>query len=253
MWFLRLDNLDTIVENLEYIEGQYEGSLLSRKYYYKKTLDYSSLLYYGEIDSKGRPDGIGVIVELQDGYYYGDEPCLSIQYAGCFKNGMYDGYGLSFDVKKMEDIPYSVSYETLINNYFLFNGMVTHEGYFKEGRYDGKGVDYVSGLYALLAGVEDESYEVNPLELEYSIDVGKYKDGKPKGNVKRYFRDVLYYDGEMDREGNYHGKGKLYDDVTGKLIYDGEFSRGEYHGKGTLYDENGKVIHKGKFKFGDIK
>lgn len=54
-------------------------------------------------------------------------------------------------------------------------------------------------------------------------------------------------------ESEYDGYGKLYNPDTGDLIYEGEFSNGQYHGKGILYDENGKVLHDGEFVCGDIK
>ncbi len=34
--------------------------------------------------------------------------------------------------------------------------------------------------------------------------------------------------------------------------YKGAFKNGKYHGKGILYDRKGNVLHKGKFKNGEI-
>lgn len=38
----------------------------------------------------------------------------------------------------------------------------------------------------------------------------------------------------------------------GGIQYEGEMKDGLYHGKGKLYDNAGTLIHKGKFRYGDI-
>ena len=61
----------------------------------------------------------------------------------------------------------------------------------------------------------------------------------------------LRYEGEM-KDGEYHGKGKLYC-ADGELQYEGEFKNSEYDGYGKLYyyDYYGKTVCIGEWKNGN--
>ena len=47
--------------------------------------------------------------------------------------------------------------------------------------------------------------------------------------------------------GERHGKGRQYDDINGKLIYEGEYLGGEREGKGKQYFQ-GRLEYEGEFK-----
>ena len=52
----------------------------------------------------------------------------------------------------------------------------------------------------------------------------------------------------------YDGPGKLYDETTGALIYEGDFVSNAYNGAGKSYDANtGIIIGDGMFINGKLK
>lgn len=248
--FIKEDSGEKIAKNFVYLKPFYKVHLTREDTVkYERTLEETKLLYYGSLNDDSEPDGLGVIFEMYDDFNDLD-PELFVRYLGYFKNGMYDGYGVELNITSMDDVPMKISTEAIEKNMAWFNGMVAYEGYFKKGEYSGTGVQYISNLYAVL--IEEGTEEaIDPKNLEYSYDIGDYKKGTWNGKIKSYISGKLFYEGDT-KNGEFDGKGKLYDTVTGKLRYKGEFVKSEYDGKGTLYDENGNIIHKGKFKAGDV-
>ena len=61
-------------------------------------------------------------------------------------------------------------------------------------------------------------------------------------------KNKLVYKG-MIKNGQYNGKGQLYDGHD-CLLYEGEFKNGYYSGTGIQYGENGHIIFSGIFKMG---
>ncbi len=58
------------------------------------------------------------------------------------------------------------------------------------------------------------------------------------------------YLGEMEND-EANGKGVLYYNSNGNIIYKGEFKDGKFHGSGTYYDEDGNKFE-GRFKDGEF-
>ncbi|MDQ6601068.1 hypothetical protein [Bacillus salipaludis] len=60
--------------------------------------------------------------------------------------------------------------------------------------------------------------------------------------VKQYENVKLVYEGGVNSNGVKEGSGKLYEPVTGKVIFNGMFKNG-LKLIGTMYDKNGKNPH----------
>lgn len=248
--FLREDSLQTVIDNTIFVEEDCDLHLTKDDtVQYKKTIEETKLLYYGELNADAKPDGLGIVFEIDTFWDY-QNPDVFIRYMGYFENGEYDGYGVEFEIDDIDDVPNKISWETLENNKNLLNPVV-YEGYFKDGYRCGKGIAYVNNFwgYAIKTG---ETGRIDPALLTYSFDIGEYEDNELDGEVKMYKGSRLIYEGGM-KNGKYNGYGKEYSWDTGILTYEGEFKNDSYHGKGTLYNENGEIVHKGEFRGGDVK
>ena len=274
---LNTENSDEILNNLYYLKTTSStiGRESTYRVNYKKTVDKTEFLYYGEFNDNSEPSGLGIIFQaflLED-----DEPLLLVKYIGNLKNGFYDGYGLSFECS---DSFTFFDKEVYKKNYILFNGEGMSEGYFSEGVYNGKVNYFDCDISNAIRELNDPMDELLFNDLVYDIKIGTYENGTlngdyteylygeiaftgkviygiPSGEGKEYqiypLKHYLVYEGNFEN-GVHNGYGKEYSTTSGKLIYEGNFKNNQYHGKGILYDENtGKVIHDGEFSFGDIK
>lgn len=244
--------IDTKKEYSEWGTGDIEN-----KHHFKKTLDYSEFIYVGKL-KKNEPNGKGILLRLQD------NDAAVVIYAGEFKEGYFDGYGMLF-----QQDGYSNLLGT-IHAYYL-----AYEGEFKKGIANGEGIIYYTPM------VRSEKYETwrdeqdvrggekISIDLEVPVIVprvfaiGDINKGRLDGQVKIYQpalveKDPYYlpvgglsYDGHM-KDNKYDGKGTLYYN-DGTVKYKGEWRNDKYSGKGTLYNEDGSIKHKGKFKKGDVK
>jgi len=213
--------------------------------YYKLTIKNFEYYYFGSLKNS-MPHGDGVIV---DGAGY-------VVYAGSFKEGRYNGYGILFS-----------------------DGIIVEEGEYKAGLLHGEGIRYYGTEYNSDSSPMNAYSEISET-LSDKVDIflpvptpsvkceGTFAKGKADGkNYKTYYSkyitsstlrqttDVnygqIYYDGAT-KSGEREGKGKSYY-PDGTLNYNGEWRNGKYNGKGTLYNEDGTVKHKGEFKAGDVK
>jgi antitoxin component YwqK of YwqJK toxin-antitoxin module len=57
-------------------------------------------------------------------------------------------------------------------------------------------------------------------------------------------KQILTYEGGLNNKYRY-GEGKIYDNVSGKIIYDGYFCNNKHHGKGKFYYDSGHVKYYG--------
>lgn len=231
-----------------------------------ETSDDDTFLYFGKIKD-GKPHGIGAL--YKKGYNSYD-----LYYAGHFKKGFFDDFGLRF--KRTEE---SYALKQFIPNGINLPSYLAYEGYFKDGEYEGKGNEHDPILFidVISTSLGDELPERSFRYLEkndemlsawgenehtgvvfteektlpmdtYVSRTGIFKGDKLNGKGKEY-RDetTLSYEGEYKND-EYHGKGTSY--LNGKKEYEGSYSKGKYDGKGTLYDKDGKVVHTGKFADG---
>lgn len=244
-----------------YVEEISKGGIVSTKeIHYKKTIDTNDAQYkyYGKVNKNSEPEGMGILIENKKntgGY-------IAIYYIGEFDDGYMEGYGIEY------------------NNDFDNELTVRYEGEFRKGKYNGNGTAYLGCVesdgtqiikdwkYAIMMDEPRQEYEylfeevvggdwVYPVSVATKVYSGEFKDGEYHGKGKRYLgvdenkQPILVYEGNFEN-GKYSGKGKSYYFINGQLEYEGQFKNGEYHGKGILYDEQGNVLHKGKFKNGEI-
>lgn len=240
---------------------------LSKDNQYKRSLNNTDYLYYGELEDN-YPNGIGVIFKKLDIF---DGNVYIVHAMSDFEKGYINGYSLCYDIEIVQGKGIQIKFKD------------DYEGYYKKGKVNGDGIVYCPS-------VEEHAYihdEIGELQIEngiilsdvplsqtcvlyigendgvatgkgtiYSIIsgmkvfVGEVKEGYRKDGCEYYDNQQLKYDGEF-KNNDYHGEGKLYYE-NGQLKYEGKFKNGVYHGKGVLYDENGDVIHDGKFKNGEI-
>lgn len=247
------DNLDELIDNsicLDMKEKSHFKINRGNYYYFKKTLEKTEILYYGQLNGDSEPEGLGIVFELYDDFS-SEEYLPLVKYIGYFESGKFDGYGIEFENPSATEIPNIVDINILKNNSTLFNASSYYEGYFKEGEHSGTGIICTSNLYENSL-VYNSTDIIDSNTLIYSFTIGDFSKNNIDGNCVEYLGKNIIYVGEKT-ESKYDGYGKLYDPDTGELIYEGEFSNGQYHGKGILYDKNGKVLHDGEFVYGDIK
>lgn len=244
---------------------------------YKKTTKESKLRYYGEFDDEARPNGLGVIFHFESPYQELDDfsekeaPTITIQYAGYFQNGKYDGYGIDFG-----NASGVTQYKAFIANNALYNGREFYEGNFENGFYQGN-ANYFKSYFEQAISSFDDDEKIDPLKMIYDVGICNFEKGLLNGTYQFYYNGSLQYDGDTKNgtlygfgklynpytkkllyEGDfvdniYSGEGSLYSEDTGTLLYKGAFKHNVYNGNGILYDQNGKTIHEGVFENGDIK
>ena len=120
-----------------------------------------------------------------------------------------------------------------------------YEGEFLKGKRHGKGEEYSNGVNLLFRGKylngkrngEGEKYYNNG-KIEFK---GEYLNGK-KWNGKFYSYNGFYINMIKNGKGNI----KEYDEVSSKLIFEGEYLNGERNGKGKEYLA-GKLIFEGEY------
>ncbi len=253
----KLDKISDTVYNITIDKG-----FTSSKY--KITNKTTDFIYYGDIKDN-MPNGVGILykrsevgygrIELND-YYY------NLFYVGSFDDGVYDGYGITFNQPEGNDFnafQYCFDWdseEEIDSNFYItyydaWMNYADYQGEFSNGLRNGKGNSFYASLldrttYSNIIGktyIENVCYDL--------IEVGTFKSGKLNGQSKVYTVGTLLYDGNM-KNGEKQGKGRLYDN-KGNLEYEGEFKNDMRHGKGTLYDANGKVVYEGEWKNDDYK
>ena len=92
---------------------------------------------------------------------------------------------------------------------------------------------------------------------------GKGKQYYENGNLKfegEFINDEIIADTKYDKNGNIiyelingNGKVKEYDDIYGKLIFEGEYLNCKRNGKGKEYDDYGNIIYEGEYLNGERK
>ena len=239
------------MDNFVYVE--HEIKMLSNKNTYKQVNNSSDYIYYGKI-KKGHPDGYGVILEKHYDYYI-------VKEMGKFKKGGLNGYGYQFELGTIypltghgEDSLF-LSYEGEFKN-GIYNGKGV--SYICLNSTEEQATEYENYLdsadeYAYLAENNEQIMLQFPVSVSLKMYEGKYKKGLRNGKGISYG-----YDGLVEYEGNYKngkksGKGKEYYEGTTALRYKGSYKNDLYHGKGKLYMENGELKYKVKFKKGNYE
>lgn len=247
---------------------QLADPLFGEDYYYC-TISETNLYYIGEIKDD-RPDGFGAVVGLATGSGTYDFKGEALFYCvGNFKEGMLDGYGISFAADEA-DITHAVQDVVQIMGddgidddvggallQYLFD-YVSYEGYWKEGKKDGKGNafgfswDTGSWYGDEIRFVE----ELNPPLDGYlfgpaypNVTMGEYENGELNGQVNIYKYNHLVYSGEM-KNGQRSGYGVSYYN-NGQVEYDGEWKNDAANGMGAYYDQEGALIYTGEWEDGN--
>lgn len=227
-------------KNMSYLEMD---SHLFSKDNYKITNSETNIIYCGEIKDN-KPHGIGAIYQVIDGQNF-------IKYAGNFKKGEFQGYGMLFNIPTDEEYYYSTTIYEDKEDAIKRTNFLTFEGNFKDGQPNGEGnyyeyCDLQTEMYMVQDGY-DKSKDINIYIGDFEVN----EDGLT-GKGKMYSNGYLLYDGEY-KESNFDGKGTLYFENSQQVQYEGKFKNGEYNGKGTLYDEDGNKVYSGKWNMGDYK
>lgn len=247
----------------------------------------TEFVYFGKIKN-GKPSGQGVLCAKDTETYVNIYIPI---YAGAFKEGKYNGYGIMFDqygIKEEgeykdgklsgEGIKYFgleketesiLESETNIReNYFddkvnegvsilidlpVLRPTVLVEGKFKEGMASGKTNKWYYNNYGTVKEKWDKYYILCNADSNYGWTYfeGEMKDGEKSGQGKEYYSNQQLHYVGMYKKDEWSGKGTLYND-DGTKVYVGEFKKSLYNGKGTLYNKDGSVAYKGKFKNGEI-
>lgn len=265
--FIRMDGknesnlLDSLVGDVDK-KGYYEVSTKE-----KSATDKEAVYYVGKL-KKNRPQGEGAL-------FIFDDNGISLQYAGGFKDGRYDGKGVGF---RRTGFGYDM---------IVIGNWVKNENSGKAVLYDDTDVD---GVYAVYFSMFDEYssgklneysetkqreimervlkknpacriatmigfYPVTATTVQLDLPVikpveiysGNFKNNRYQKGKLYDSTGILKYEGEF-KNGRYNGNGILYYGTGETVKYKGSFKNGQYHGKGTLYNEDGSVRKTGNFK-----
>lgn len=150
--YLKGKSFEDIYKNAVALKNSYEGfmgdSYLSRTIQQEEA-DY---LYYGKLNKKSRPSGIGVLFNVPKSFSDFKE-IPDVVYIGYFKNGNFNGYGAKFTTYEDSGWSIEVEYEQK-NKFYFFVNDISYEGYFKNGKKSGKGNSFESNAYSLLAIIQ---------------------------------------------------------------------------------------------------
>jgi len=143
----------------------------------------------------------------------------NIYLTGIFKNGKLDGKGSEFDKD---------------------TGIIVYEGNYKDGKENGKGKEYeydtgdiiYDGMWR--GGKKNGKGKTFFADGGYSI--GIFKNGDREGKGKTYTNDGILLFSGMFKKDEKNGYGSSYYADGNGLKYNGNFKNGNYNGKGTLYD-----------------
>ena len=201
----------------KYKEGKILEQCYGILYNDKNGQEYSGLLL------KGKPK------EGKNIKYYGEKDHLI--YIGDFYNYKYNGKGILFFEDGKNIFFNGIFEDDYYGNGILYyiDGNKNYEGYFENNKYDGNGT--------LFYKKDNKIYYVGSFENGYfnygilydpyqkKIYEGEYKNNIPKEgkNIELYNLDTfLKYKGDF-YDFKYHGYGKLYNDNSHILLYEGDF------------------------------
>ena len=208
------DRRENVMDKISQFENQDYIFLQKTKNGYKRTEENGKDTFYykGEINSKGEPDGIGIVYKS---VFYEECEVIACCYYGEFDNGIESGYGCQCNLPDYEQLfkfTHDIFYDyfsdkeyTDESNYTFIVECVNHlnyveyEGMFKNGKYEGAG-NYFDHIYWTLNSVFDDEYE---------------------------FMDVVYTLACEFKNGKANGYGYSYDD-KGECIYEGMYKNGDY-------------------------
>lgn len=272
-----------------------DGGFLAKPYY-AMTKDNTDFFYIGQM-KENKPDGMGAIFKpvnvsvnaesigesdtarISESSSWANQYYLAVMYAGYFKEGRPEGFGMEFSVPGDEDyfiaeIPISgCQSEADIQGAFLdMANPIRYEGEFKEGEYSGRGNEYgymETYIYGdagrdtfsdeedwieALDGDEEtgaKAYEImSGTNKDITVYTGTYEKGERNGEFKIYELGCLAYEGDM-RKGEYHGVGTEYYPMSEQVFYEGGWKNGDYHGTGTMYLKDGEIKYSGEWEYGD--
>ena len=208
--------------SIKHVDGSvYVGSVLKGHYHGEGELkDVSGACYKGEWIN-GQRSGRGTLsnsVGVYDGMWKNDRQngdgvmryASGLVYSGNFDDGVPSGSG------KMTGPSGLVYTGFFINGQFDGQGTLeerggkrTYVGQFSEGRRHGKGV---------------QKYE------EGSTYEGDFQSGRRHG-VGKFSSATFTFEGSWEND-NFHGRGKLVEAQTGRVMYDGQWKNGRREGKG---------------------
>ena len=235
----RLDDNKLIFEG-EYKHGKKNGK--GKEFYELGYVKFEGEYINGEkIKGKGYNTSGKVIMEIDDGKgkeYYNNG---KIQFEGEYKNGKrWNGKGYDYNGNETFEIKDGKGW----GNEYNYYGNLIYKGGFLYGKKYGKGtlywnniIEYEGEFINDLKNGQGKEYDVfNNRQLIYE---GNYLNGKWNGNGKKYNeKGILVYEGGF-MKGKRNGEGKEYDEVSGELIFEGEYLndmkyKGKEYKKGEL-------------------
>ena len=190
-------------------------------------------------------------------------------YEGEYKNGKRNGVGIVFDInkkiifkgeyinnKKWNGIEYkyegNIQYEQEYKNgeknekiimKQIFKNKLLFEGECLNGKRNGKGKEYFKNK--LMFEGEYKNGKRNGFGIEYNVEDGIF-EGEFKNGMKWHGRGYNK-SGDIEYEIT-DGYGIIKEYYNGKLIYEGEYSKGKRNGIGKEFDFlTGKLKYEGKF------
>ena len=231
----------------EYLNGEKNGQ--GKEYFSEKLIFEGE--YYHNLRWNGKVYSYGTIYELKNGCGYieeeKEEEDYQIFFEGQYINGNKNGKGKEY----------------------LYNHLL-YEGEYLCGKRHGKGKLYrkkelkFEGEFLYGFKFKGKEFLKGKLEFEGEFLFDKKKSGKGydengniiyeinngTGNVKIYYDDKLFYEGELL---NYkkHGKGKEYN-FDEELLFEGEYLNGKrWNGRGKEYDLHDELVFEGEYLKGE--
>lgn len=210
----------------------------------------SKYIYSGEIKD-GKVHGAGVVYYMAYIPFRGVQPAYIKIYEGYFKNGLFDGFGITYDYETYErDASMDGVCRVIARNYnedydralHLFYNPILYMGEYEKGDKKGTGIEFIYPK-------EDDTRYISGLYNVSDIQIrsGKYEsDELTEGTM--YLHETMIYEGDI-KDGKKHGMGAMYFQNTNIVAFKGEFYKDEPR-KGTLYDNQGNIICSGEWEKG---
>lgn len=273
-WLEAMDSVSGDVVSIEEKKG-----LFGAPYYAMTRYGTDGLFYRGQMKDN-KPDGVGIAYRAVGVFIDEEQEMVSVNeyvdgesnyvlkvYAGNFREGRPEGYGIEYygmDDWDYVPIPRDIDLKELQRGMDEIQEVIfeaanprKYEGYFENGEYAGMGNEYMyPALYLSHVKEMQDSISGNAEDSEED-GWGDYEENSEQGGdsgnlideaLRENGKDILIYSGNYEK-GEKNGQFKCYN--GGYLSYDGEMKNGEQNGKGTMYySHSNQIQYEGEWSYG---
>ena len=235
----RYDNQGTLVFEGEYLNGLEHGKF--KEYYDDGKLKVEGEYLYGKKNGKFKQyfnngllafDGI-YLNDIENGKWKEYNSDGSLAFDGEYLNGLkWNGKGKDYNDKD------KIEFEGEFLNGKRWNGKF-HQNELHCYTYEGEYINGEKRIYTKKIGDQIIESYIKTEKKDFKLT-----------EKKEYCNEFFKFDGQFLNGKRWNGTDKEYHD-NGKLIFEGEYSKGERYGKGKEYDSKGRLVFEGEYLNGE--